>query len=103
MAPTGLACAVESRSAKSDWKPFPMSRTASNVSRSSSAMRRSVPAPSAAMLVAAIAAIVLGIDQLTKAIVVDSIGPESEPSRVELGSRWIALEYAENRGAAFGL
>lgn len=62
-----------------------------------------MPAPNAAMLVAAVAAIVFGIDQLTKALVVAFIGPESESSRVELGSRWIALEYAENRGAAFGL
>lgn len=62
-----------------------------------------MPAPSAAPLIAATAAIVLGFDQLTKAVVVDAIGPGSGLSRVELGSRWIALEYAENRGAAFGL
>lgn len=62
-----------------------------------------MPAHSAAMLVAAAAALVLGIDQLTKAVVVEAIGPGSASSRIEVATDWIALEYAENRGAAFGL
>lgn len=62
-----------------------------------------MPAPSAAMLVAAVAAIVLGVDQLTKAVIVEAIGPGSATSRIDVGTDWVALEYAENRGAAFGL
>jgi signal peptidase II len=61
-----------------------------------------VPALSAAALVGATAAIVAGVDQLTKAVIVDAIGPGSGSLRVPLIGEWAALEYAENRGAAFG-
>jgi signal peptidase II len=50
-----------------------------------------------------VAALVIATDQLTKAALVATLGPGRPDSRVELGTSWIALEYAENRGAAFGL
>jgi signal peptidase II len=62
-----------------------------------------VPAPSAIAAVAATAAIIAGIDQLTKVVIVGAIGPGSANSRIALSGDWVALDYAENRGAAFGL
>jgi signal peptidase II len=62
-----------------------------------------VPAANDLALVATVAAVVVGVDQLTKSIVVDAIGPGSDSSRRTIGGDWIALEYTENRGAAFGL
>ena len=62
-----------------------------------------MPAASGAAIVAVFAVIVAGIDQLTKAAIVAAIGPESVNSRIAVGDGWVALEYAENRGAAFGL
>ena len=61
-----------------------------------------MPAPSAVSAVAATAAVIAGIDQLTKAVIVGAIGPGSANSRIVLGGGWVALDYAENRGAAFG-
>ena len=55
------------------------------------------------VIVAATAAVVVGIDQFSKAAIVAAIGPGSASSRINLGNDWLALEYAENRGAAFGL
>jgi signal peptidase II len=62
-----------------------------------------VPGPSDIAAVAATAAIVAGVDQLTKAVIVAAIGPGSADSRIAVRGGWLALEYAENRGAAFGL
>lgn len=62
-----------------------------------------MPEHSDAAIVAATAAIIAGIDQLTKAAVTAAIGPRSETSPVVVGNGWVGLEYAENRGAAFGL
>lgn len=62
-----------------------------------------MPAPSAIAVVAATAAIIVAIDQLTKAVIVSAIGPGSPDFQVAVGGGWVALEYAENRGAAFGL
>jgi signal peptidase II len=60
-----------------------------------------VPALSPTITLVAIAAATAGIDQITKLAVIAALEPT--PSfRVELAS-WLALEYAENRGAAFGL
>lgn len=51
----------------------------------------------------AVAAPVVAIDRLTKDAVVRAIGPDAAQHRVDLLGQWVALEYAENRGAAFGL
>lgn len=50
-----------------------------------------------------VAAVVVAIDQLSKALVVSAIGPGRAESRVDLIGQWLVLEYAENRGVAFGL
>ena len=62
-----------------------------------------MPAHRDALAVAATAAIVVGVDQLTKAAIVAVIGPGRAASRLAVGNGVVALEYAENRGAAFGL
>jgi signal peptidase II len=62
-----------------------------------------VPGPSDIAAVAGTAAIVAGVDQLSKAVIVAAIGPGSTDSRIAVSGGWLALEYAENRGAAFGL
>lgn len=51
----------------------------------------------------AIATLAAVVDQVTKLAVVAALGPEQPESRINLVGRWFALEYAENRGAAFGL
>lgn len=43
------------------------------------------------------------LDQFTKAAISSAIGPGQVAGRVDLIGSWFALEYAENRGAAFGL
>ncbi|MGB3304866.1 MAG: signal peptidase II [Thermomicrobiales bacterium] len=50
-----------------------------------------------------IAAIVLVLDQVTKAVIVDWLGRSASTHRWELVGRWGALEYVENTGAAFGI
>ena len=42
-------------------------------------------------------------DQLTKGFLASTIGSGQLASRIEIVDGWIALEYTENRGAAFGL
>jgi signal peptidase II len=61
-----------------------------------------MPERSDAGIVVALTASVVAIDQLTKFFVVSRIGPGWE-SEVEIVDGWLALEYTENRGAAFGL
>jgi signal peptidase II len=51
----------------------------------------------------AVAAIIAATDQLTKLLLVSTIGRSRLESRIEIVHGWLALEYAENRGAAFGL
>jgi signal peptidase II len=51
----------------------------------------------------AVAGVVTGLDQLTKAAVVATIGPGQPSASIELLGSWLALEYVENRGVAFGL
>jgi signal peptidase II len=46
---------------------------------------------------------VILIDQWTKAAIVRGLGPAAPVHRRQYGPEWLALEYAENRGAAFGL
>ena len=43
------------------------------------------------------------IDQGLKHLMIAWIGPEAETQRHELAGRFLALEYVENRGAAFGI
>ena len=42
------------------------------------------------------------LDQVTKAWILISLAPLSPP-RIDLVGQWLSLEYAENRGVAFGL
>ena len=62
-----------------------------------------MPARSDTVTLVAVAASVVATDQLTKSLVVSTIGPSRLESRVEVVAGWLALEYTENRGAAFGL
>src|SRR5215207_2029039 len=80
-----------------------MSRTASSASPSLSASRRSMPVRSDAVTLVGFAASVVAIDQLTKFLLVSTIGPNRFESRVDVVDGWLALEYTENRGAAFGV
>lgn len=52
---------------------------------------------------AATAALVFALDQATKAAVLMTIGPSTSQRSIKLAGDWLALEYAENRGVAFGL
>ena len=62
-----------------------------------------MPARSDAVALVGIATTVVVIDQLTKVLIASAIGPGQFASRVEVVDGWLALEYTENRGAAFGL
>jgi signal peptidase II len=62
-----------------------------------------VPARSDAVALIAVGAAVAAFDQLTKHLLVSKSGPDRIGSRVEVVGSWLALEYTENRGAAFGL
>ncbi len=62
-----------------------------------------MPARSDTVTLAGIAASIVAIDQLTKFLLVSTIGPDRFDSRVEVFNGWLALEYTENRGAAFGV
>jgi signal peptidase II len=50
-----------------------------------------------------VAAPLVAIDRVTKNVVVQAIGPDAARHRIDIIGNWAALEYAENRGAAFGL
>lgn len=56
----------------------------------------------AGRIVAVMVAVVL-VDQLTKAGIVDWLGPGQAVHRWELAGPWLAFEYVENTGAAFGI
>ena len=62
-----------------------------------------MPARSDTVALVGIATAVVVADQLTKFSLVSTIGPGRLESRVEVVDGWLALEYTENRGAAFGL
>jgi signal peptidase II len=51
----------------------------------------------------AIATAVVGLDQLSKSALVAAISAGGDHSRFSFLDGWIAIEYTENRGAAFGL
>ena len=62
-----------------------------------------MPARSDKIALVGITITVAVIDQLTKFLVVSTIGPGQLASRVDVVHGWLALEYTENRGAAFGV
>ena len=62
-----------------------------------------MPERSDAAILIAVATSVVVIDQLTKVLLVSAIGLGRSESQVEIIGGWLALEYTENRGAAFGL
>ena len=61
-----------------------------------------MPAPRDLGLVGLVAGVVFLLDQLTKTWIVFTLAPRTPP-RIDLLGRWLALEYTENRGVAFGL
>jgi signal peptidase II len=54
-------------------------------------------------LVSTVAAVVLVVDQLSKALVLVMLGPGSNGGSIELVPGLLSLLYVENTGAAFGL
>lgn len=62
-----------------------------------------MPARSDTVALAGIATTVAVIDQSAKFLIVAAIGPGRLESRVEVVDGWLALEYTQNRGAAFGM
>jgi signal peptidase II len=62
-----------------------------------------VPARSDTVALIGISTSVAVADQLTKFLVVSAIGPGRLESRFEVVDHWLALEYTQNRGAAFGV
>src|SRR5215204_2221779 len=100
---TAPASVAGNRSAKSGLKRFRMWATASSASPSLSANRRSMPERSDVAIVVALTVFVAAIDQLTKFFVVSNIARGWRASKFEILHGWLALEYTENRGAAFGL
>jgi hypothetical protein len=52
-----------------------------------------MPARSDTVTLAGIAASIVAIDQLTKFLLVSTIGPDRFDSRVEVFNGWLALEY----------
>jgi signal peptidase II len=62
-----------------------------------------MPERSDAVILVALTVSVAAIDQLTKFFLVSTIGSDRSDSVVEIVDGWLALEYTENRGAAFGL
>jgi len=62
-----------------------------------------VAARSGTRLLVASAVAIVCVDQITKAFVAAALGPTAPVSHLDLIGDWLAIEYAENRGAAFGL
>jgi signal peptidase II len=56
-----------------------------------------------ALVVLAGVASIVTLDQITKSIIVDWIGPGAANSRREVLGTWLAFEYVQNTGAAFGI
>lgn len=52
---------------------------------------------------AATALLVVALDQVAKTAVLTALRPGDSLRRVDLVGNWIALEYTENRGVAFGI
>jgi signal peptidase II len=51
---------------------------------------------------AAVAAAVLAFDQWTKAVIQSALGPAGSRGSVPVAGDWFLIEYAQNRGVAFG-
>lgn len=62
-----------------------------------------MPARSGIAMLAGVAGSVLIADQISKVVLLGLIGPGSSRHAIEIFGPWLELEYAENRGAAFGL
>jgi signal peptidase II len=62
-----------------------------------------VPARSDSVALVGIATTVAVIDQVAKFLIVATIGLGRLEPRVEVVDGWLALEYTQNRGAAFGM
>jgi signal peptidase II len=62
-----------------------------------------VPARSDVVALIGVAGSVLVADQFSKVLLLGFIGPGSGRHSLEVVRPWLELEYAENRGAAFGL
>ena len=52
---------------------------------------------------AVIAVVVATCDQLLKAVVAAELGPSGTNRRIDVAGQWLAIEYTQNRGVAFGL
>jgi signal peptidase II len=61
-----------------------------------------VPERSRVLLLTIVASAIVLADQLTKSVIVSAIGPAARSSRIDIIGDWLVLEYAENRGVAFG-
>ena len=57
----------------------------------------------AALPLLAVAVVVVALDALSKAWIVGAIGRGQANHEIVLLPGWLALQYVENRGAAFGL
>jgi signal peptidase II len=64
---------------------------------------RSTGASGSAARIILIALALIGIDQATKWWITRWLGPSAAEHRKDLAGRFLAFEYAENTGAAFGL
>ena len=62
-----------------------------------------MPARSDTVALVGIATTVAVIDQVAKFLIVAAIGLSRFDPRVEVVDGWLALEYTQNRGAAFGM
>lgn len=62
-----------------------------------------MPALSDRAVLAAVAFLVIVADQLTKAVAIAWVGPGTSDARIDVVGSWVAIEYAENRGVAFGM
>jgi signal peptidase II len=57
-------------------------------------------------VIATVAAVLVGVliaDQAVKRLVVDWLGPDAANQRRDILGSWLAFEYVENTGAAFGI
>ena len=58
-------------------------------------------AAGATILVVILSVVVL--DQIAKSVIVEWIGPDAPERRADVIGTWVAFEYVENTGAAFGI
>ena len=55
------------------------------------------------MWAALLAAVVVGLDQVSKALVIQHLNPATGPGQIEVVGNWLRLSYTTNTGAAFGM